>query len=75
MDDTLRTDRALRGIEGKRLRYRRIGRPDPRHEARVRRRAQKCEQPTQLELFPDDDDLGRICLPGVSGISACERLL
>jgi transposase-like protein len=32
VDDTKRTDRALRGIEGKRLTYRRIGRP--RSEAR-----------------------------------------
>ena len=52
-DNAKRADRALRGIEGKRLTYRRIGRGQtPKQEARLRRRAQmEAGAGAQLELF------------------------
>jgi hypothetical protein len=59
VDNTKRTERALRGIEGKRLTYGGLVGPDPNQTRRRSGRGQpRAEQEAQLELFPGED-LGR----------------
>ena len=55
VDDALRTDRALRGIEGKRLTYRRIGRRDMNARRGLSAAPRSASSSCSFELFPGED--------------------